>query len=58
MMMVYKRGSRGDIVRQIQRALHLIQDGIFGPITEEAVKAFQREKRLKVDGIVGPATLS
>lgn len=58
MMMIYKRGSRGDIVRQIQRALHLIQDGIYGPITEEAVKAFQCEKGLKVDGIVGPLTLA
>ena len=46
------------MVKQIQKALHLIPDGIFGVITEEAVRAFQRENGLKVDGIVGAATLA
>jgi N-acetylmuramoyl-L-alanine amidase len=45
-------------VKHIQRALHLLPDGIFGKITEEAVRAFQSENGLKVDGIVGPATLA
>ena len=31
-------------------------DGIAGPATEDAVKAFQRTNGLFVDGIVGPAT--
>jgi peptidoglycan hydrolase-like protein with peptidoglycan-binding domain len=31
-------------------------DGIFGPITENAVKGLQRTEKLVVDGIVGPAT--
>jgi peptidoglycan hydrolase-like protein with peptidoglycan-binding domain len=31
-------------------------DGIFGPKTGEAVRAFQRQMRLAVDGIVGPMT--
>ena len=45
------------MVKQIQKALHLIPDGIFGAITEEAVKAFQRMKGMKaIDGIVGPAS--
>jgi N-acetyl-anhydromuramyl-L-alanine amidase AmpD len=57
-MVLYKKGSRGEMVKQIQKALHLVQDGIYGPITEEAVKAFQKQKGLKVDGIVGPATLA
>lgn len=46
------------MVGQIQKALHLVQDNIFGPVTEEAVRAFQKENGLKVDGIVGPATLA
>lgn len=57
-MELYKRGSRGDVVKQIQKALNLIPDGIYGTITEEAIKAFQRENGLKSDGIVGPATLA
>ena len=57
-MVLYKRGSVSPVVGQIQKALHLVQDNIYGPITEEAVKAFQREHSLKVDGIVGPATLA
>lgn len=57
-MTLYKRGSRGDMVRQIQKALHLLADGIFWSQTEEAVKNFQMKKGLKADGIVGPATLA
>ena len=57
-MTLYKRGSKGDMVRQIQMALHLLADGIFGSQTEEAVKNFQRKNGLKADGIVGPATLA
>ena len=61
--MTYKRGSRGEIVRQIQKALagaglRVIVDGNFGTITEEAVKEFQKKKGLTPDGIVGPATLA
>lgn len=56
--MTYKRGSTGEMVRQIQKALHLYPDGIFGALTEERVKQFQKEKGLFVDGIVGPATLA
>ena len=36
--------------------MNLIQDGIFGVLTEEAVKAFQAKNGLKADGIVGPLT--
>lgn len=56
--MTYKKGDKGEIVKHIQRALHLLPDGIFGKITEEAVRSFQSENGMKVDGIVGPATLA
>jgi peptidoglycan hydrolase-like protein with peptidoglycan-binding domain len=32
-------------------------DGVYGPKTVAAVKAFQKSKRLKVDGVAGPQTL-
>ncbi|MDR9793622.1 peptidoglycan-binding domain-containing protein [Aeribacillus composti] len=40
----------------IQKALGIKDDGIFGPKTEAAVKAFQKKHGLKQDGIVGPKT--
>ena len=58
MMELYKRGSRGEVVKQIQKALNLCPDGIYGKITEEAVKAYQSRNGLKPDGIVGPATMA
>lgn len=64
MMELYKRGSRGEMVKQIQKALcgagyHVgMIDGIYGVMTEDAVKAFQKAHHLKEDGIVGPATLA
>lgn len=57
-MELYKRGSKGEVVKQIQKALNVYPDGIFGSVTEEAVKAFQSKNFLKPDGIVGPATLA
>ena len=51
-----KRGDRGVAVQQIQGALGITADGVFGAQTEEAVKRFQREKGLVADGIVGPQT--
>ena len=56
--MVLKLGSRGNEVKALQEKLNLKADGIFGPITEEAVKDFQRTNGLEVDGIVGADTLS
>ena len=32
-------------------------DGMIGPMTTNAVKAFQKKEGLKVDGIIGPKTL-
>jgi hypothetical protein len=51
-----KRGDRGAAVEQIQGALGIAVDGVFGSLTERAVKSFQREKGLLADGVVGPQT--
>ena len=56
--MLLKRGSRGEQVRQLQLALGLDSDGIFGGDTEAAVKAFQQQNDLGADGIVGKQTLA
>lgn len=56
--MVLKLGSRGNEVKVLQEKLNLKADGIFGPLTEEAVKDFQRSNSLEVDGIAGADTLS
>ena len=60
-------GSRGQKVNQLQYMLNVMAeyvssippvavDGIFGPRTQEAVRAFQRFAGLPEDGIVGPQT--
>jgi peptidoglycan hydrolase-like protein with peptidoglycan-binding domain len=43
-------------VSDVQRALGISADGVFGPQTADAVKKFQRDHGLTADGIVGPAT--
>jgi hypothetical protein len=53
---VVKRGDRGSAVRSIQQELGIPADGLFGPMTERAVKRFQRRHDLLPDGIVGPLT--
>lgn len=52
------RGSVGDLVAEVQRKLGVAADGIFGPQTERAVRAFQARAGLASDGIVGPLTWS
>ena len=61
-------GSRGENVRLMQSYLNainavypmfspkLVADGIFGPLTDAAVRAFQRRFSLTPDGIIGPIT--
>ena len=62
-----KQGQVGENVRQVQKCLNNVagaypaipkikEDGIFGPKTLEAVRAFQSTFGLKVDGIVGTNT--
>jgi len=60
-------GSRGESVLLMQRYLNVIsrvyttiprltEDGVFGPLTQSAVIAFQRQFGLTPDGIIGPVT--
>ena len=58
-----RRGDQQHPVQTLQYLLcargHTVTaDGIFGPNTESALRAFQQEKNLSVDGIVGPNTWS
>lgn len=59
---VLAQGSRGEPVERLQALLNaaddagLDEDGIFGPLTEAAVRAFQSSRHLLVDGIVGAQT--
>lgn len=55
-MTTLKLWSKGSEVKTLQNKLNLIDDGIFGPITEEAVKDFQKKNGLIADGIVGQKT--
>lgn len=61
-MQILRRGSEGDEVRRWQRFLigqeflETGADGVFGPVTERATKAFQRRARIDADGMVGPMT--
>lgn len=54
--MILKVGSKGKEVKELQEALEIKADGIFGYGTEAAVKSFQKENDLYVDGIVGRKT--
>jgi len=60
---ILRRGMQGESVRQVQERLNVLgaspqlnADGIFGPLTEGAVMAFQRRQGLNADGVVGPIT--
>src|SRR5262245_24487545 len=58
---VAQNGAQGHPVKTLQyllraRGHHLAIDGVFGPGTEAAVKAFQTSKNLAPVGIVSPQT--
>jgi len=54
--MLLKKGSKGLEVKQLQKALGVSADGIFGAGTEAVVKKFQEDNGLDADGIVGSKT--
>ena len=56
-------GDTGDLVKNVQQSLkergfNLEDDGVFGPETDRAVRAFQRANGLVSDGIVGEKTIA
>lgn len=56
-----RKGSKGEYVELLQELLivagyQLKVDGVFGPLTDEAVRKFQQSRALAIDGIVGPKT--
>jgi peptidoglycan hydrolase-like protein with peptidoglycan-binding domain len=59
----YGRSEGSARVRALQLRLRKLEqqpgpvDGLFGPLTEAAVKRFQNSAGLQVDGIAGPKTL-
>ena len=58
---IVKKGMKGDAVRWVQWELkeagyNLAVDGIAGPITDNAIRAFQKSCKIAVDGKVGPIT--
>lgn len=58
---ILRLGDCGEYVHALQLELRkcgflIIVDGDFGPITRQAVMAFQKQNNLRVDGIVGPKT--
>jgi hypothetical protein len=50
------KGSQGNGVSEVQRALGIPGTGAFDERTEQNVRVFQRRNGLMVDGIVGPQT--
>jgi outer membrane protein OmpA-like peptidoglycan-associated protein len=51
-----RKGSRGEKVKELQKAFGLDADGIFGSGTERTVIRFQEKSGLKADGVVGRVT--
>jgi len=61
--LVLRPGAKGENVIELQKHLvalghSIVVDGVYGPATTAAVKAFQAANSLTVDGKAGPKTLS
>ncbi len=59
---LFSIGDKGEAVKEIQKILidsgyyHYEKDGIFGPLTQKAIKNYQKDHGLIIDGIVGKQT--
>lgn len=49
---------KGEDVRSIQKIIGADADGVFGPASEKALKAWQKAHNLEADGKAGPATMT
>lgn len=50
------KAAQAPDVKVLQSYIKITADGLFGPNTEKAVKAYQTSQQLTADGIVGPET--
>lgn len=57
-IITFKEGSKGAVVKQIQKVVGCYPDGIWGKNTTECLKAWQKAHSLTPDGIAGPRTLA
>lgn len=61
-LLYFRPNMTGTDVKELQKLLNkagavLKVDGAFGPMTRDAVIAYQKKKRLTADGVVGPVTI-
>lgn len=58
MVSTIRYNDRNEYVKLLQTELGIKADGIFGPVTEDAVRVFQKVHGLTVDGVAGYNTWS
>ena len=57
-MSILKKGMSGVPVKRVQERLKINTDGIYGAVTEKALREFQQSHGLTADGIAGPDTFT
>lgn len=53
---IHRGSTETEAVKIMQRELGLVADGLFGPVTDAALRDYQRDHGLTVDGVCGPKT--